>query len=91
MYMKKIAVKNLALAGGIYGAGCVALVTILALLKIPGYREFAELLTKFYGFYGYSINGYGIVIGAFWGFVEGFVHVGVFALIYNYLQSKLQK
>lgn len=40
------------------------------------------------GFYGYSISGFGILIGAFWGFVEGFVHLGIFALIYNYLQKK---
>ena len=85
---KKFNVKNFALAGGIYGAGCVALVTISAILNIPGFPEFANSLTKIYGFYGYSVSGFGILTGAFWGFIEGFVHLGMFALIYNFLQKK---
>ena len=48
-------------------------------------RPFAELLTQFYGPYGYSISGAGIVIGALLGFCEGFVHLGIFGLIYRWL------
>ena len=37
-----------------------------------------DLLTQFYGFYGYSVSPFGIVVGAFWGLIEGFVHFGIF-------------
>jgi hypothetical protein len=76
-----------ALAGGIYGAGLVALTTICTLLGIPGFKPFTDLLTQFYGFYGYSVSISGIAIGAFWGLTEGFVHFGIFAWLYNMLLS----
>jgi len=84
----KLDVIHIAVAAGIYGAGCVALVTIAAILGIPGFPEFGRLLTGFYGFYGYSISWIGVVIGALWGFAEGFIHIGIFALIYNALFRK---
>lgn len=83
--MKSLDAFRFALAGGVYGASCVALVTICSLLGVPGFKPFADLLVQFYGFYGYSVSGIGIVIGAFWGLVEGFVHFGVFAWLYNLL------
>jgi hypothetical protein len=43
------------------------------------------LLAQFYGFYGYSVSTIGIVVGAFWGLLEGFVHFGIFAWLYNLL------
>ncbi len=86
--MGRLNVKGFALAGGIYGAICVALATIASLLGVPGFPPFTELLTKFYGFYGYSVSAVGIFVGAFWGFVEGFVHFGVFAFLYNLLSRK---
>jgi hypothetical protein len=63
---------DFALAGGIYGAGLVALATICTLLGIPGFKPFTDLLAQFYGFYGYSVSTSGIAIGAFWGLIEGF-------------------
>jgi len=48
-------------------------------------RPFAELLTQFYGPYGYSISGTGIIVGALLGFSGGFVHSGIFGLIYKWL------
>jgi hypothetical protein len=36
-------------------------------------------------FYGYSVSALGILTGAFWGFVEGFIHFGIFAWLYNLL------
>jgi hypothetical protein len=74
-----------ALAGAIYGAVCVAAATICALLGIPGFKPFTDLLAQFYGTYGYSISISGIVSGAFWGFLEGFIHFGIFAWLYNLL------
>ena len=77
-----------ALAGGIYGASLVALATICTLLGIPGFKPFTDLLVQFYGFYGYSVSGAGIVVGAFWGLIEGFVHFGIFAWLYNLLLAR---
>jgi hypothetical protein len=48
-------------------------------------RPFAEMLTQFYGPYGYSISATGILIGALLGFSEGFVHLGILGLIYKWL------
>lgn len=81
-------VKKLALTGGIYLALCFALCTLLALFNAPGFPEFTSALVSVYGFYGYSISWLGILVGAFWGFIEGFFHFGAFALLYNWLNKK---
>ena len=81
----KLNTLKFALAGGIYLAIMAAVMTIAALLKIPGCVEFASFLTAFYGFYGYSVTWIGVIVGAFWGFIEGFVHLVIFAWIYNKL------
>ena len=44
-----------------------------------------QLLTQFYGPYGYSISATGILVGALLGFSEGFVHLGILGLIYKWL------
>ena len=86
--MQRLDTLRFALAGGIYGAGCVALATICSLLGVPGFRPFTDLLLQFYGFYGYSVSSTGIVVGAFWGLIEGFVHFGIFAWLYNLLLGR---
>ena len=86
--MQRLNTLRFALAGGIYGAGCIALATICALLGIPGFKPFTDLLAQFYGFYGYSVSTVGIAIGALWGLIDGFIHFGVFAWLYNILLSK---
>lgn len=83
--MQKLNALKFALAGGIYVAACAALSTALAVLGVPGFPEFAKLLVPVYGFYGYSISWAGVLMGALWGFVEGFVHIGIFGWIYNRL------
>jgi hypothetical protein len=81
--MQKLDTLSFALAGAIYGAAIVALATIAALVGVPGFRPFADLLTQFYGFYGYSVSAFGVAVGAFWGFVGGLVHFGIFGWLYN--------
>lgn len=78
---------GLALTGGAYLAICAALVTIASLFGMPGFPPFTQLLAEFYGPYGYSVTWAGVIVGAFWGFVEGFVHFGLFALLYNRVRS----
>jgi hypothetical protein len=81
----KLNALQFALASGILIGAAYALVTIAALIHLPGYIPFAKLLEQGYGFYGYSISWLGVLIGAFWGFVEGLVWLGAFAFIYNKL------
>ena len=83
--MHKLNAFKFALAAGIYGAGCIAVSTVCTLLGVPGFKPFTDLLVQFYGYYGYSVSAAGIAVGAFWGFVEGFVNVGIFAWLYNLL------
>lgn len=81
----KFNVLKVALTAGIYLAVCAALMTLGSLLNIPGLSEFTSLVASFYGPWGYSVSWAGIFVGAFWGFVEGFLHVGLFAWLYNKL------
>jgi len=76
------------LGAGIALAATFALPSALcaiAFVVVPGFRPFADLLTQFYGFYGYSVSMPGVFVGAFWGLVEGFFHFGIFAWLYNVL------
>jgi len=86
--MQRLDTLKFALAGAIYGSGWVALATICALLGVPGFKPFTDLLAQFYGFYHYSVSILGTVIGAFWGFVEGFFHFAIFAWLYNTLLGR---
>jgi hypothetical protein len=83
--MNPFPVLRFAVAAGIFLSLHAVIVTVGALAGVPGMRAFAELLAGFYGPYGYSISGTGIVMGAILGFSEGFVHFGIFGLIYRWL------
>jgi hypothetical protein len=83
--VNKFSVLRFAVAAGLFLSLHAVIVTIGAMTGIPGMRPFAELLTQFYGPYGYSISGTGIIVGALLGFSEGFVHLGIFGLIYKWL------
>ena len=78
--------KKLALTGGIYISVITALCTIASLLNIPGFPQFTKILVDVYGPWGYSVSLPGIFIGAFWGFLEGFFHLGIFGMIYSKLK-----
>jgi len=83
--MNGFPILRFAVAAGLFLSLHAAIVTISAMAGIPGMRPFAELLAQFYGPYGYSISGMGIIVGAFLGFSEGFVHLGIFGPIYKWL------
>jgi hypothetical protein len=36
-----------------------------------------------YGIFGYSVSALGIILGAIYAFIDGFIIAGVFALLYN--------
>ena len=81
----KLNALNFALAGGLYLAIMAVLATLASLLGIPGFPQFTRILTDIYGAYGYSVSAVGLLAGAVLGFVEGFVHLGLLALLYNTL------
>jgi hypothetical protein len=81
----KLNALKFALAGGIYVAIMAVLMTIAGIMNIPGCVEFANNLKSFYGFYGYSVTWLGVIVGAVWGFIEGFFHFGFLAWVYNKL------
>lgn len=91
MDYSKINAFKFALAAGIYCAVVFFLTTLLALMKLEGFVEFAESLNRLYGSWGYSVSPKGLLMGAIWGFQEGFVHFGLFALLYNKLLRRKAK
>jgi hypothetical protein len=74
-----------ALAGGLIAAVALALQTALAILGVPGFRPVTDLLTAWYGPYGYTVTWMGVLVGALWGFVEGVVWLGALSFVYNRL------
>lgn len=79
----KLNAMKLALTGGIYFGACYALCTLASLWGIPGFPPFTKLLVDFYGPWGYDVTYLGVLVGAIWGFVEGFIHLGIFGWLYN--------
>ncbi len=79
----KLKTVKFAVAGGVVGGLSFGWTTIAALIGVPGFLPFAKLLAEGYAFYGYSISWTGALIGAFWGFIEGFLWLGLLAIIYN--------
>jgi hypothetical protein len=81
MKLKPIA---LGLACGIVWGIGLALVTIVALTRSTG-----EVLSKLAGYYpGYSVSPVGALVGAVWGFVDGFIAAAVLAWLYNHFAKE---
>ena len=79
-----MSVKGFALAGGIVWAVGVLLLG-LAALYIDGWGgAIVELLDSIY--IGYEATPIGSVIGAVWGFIDGFIGCAAFAWLYNKLK-----
>ncbi len=83
----KLNASKFALAGGIWLGFYYMLTTIGAMIGLPGFHPLAELLTQFYGPYGYSISGLGVIVGGLYGFVDGFICIGLLIWIYNKLMK----
>ncbi len=86
--MNKFRPLTFALAGGIVFGAVYFFGTLSAILGVPGFPPFGELLRQFYGPWGYSLSWWGTLMAALWGFVEGFCWVGLFGLVYNWLNKK---
>lgn len=81
----KLNASKFALAGGVWLSFYYVLITIFALINVPGFHPYAELLSQFYGPYGYSISWLGVIVGGLYGFGEGFICIGLLIWIYNKL------
>lgn len=77
-------VKRFALAGGVLGALYVFVLTWVAISTGHG----SDILHMVEGFYpGYHIDAVGSFVGAFYGFISGFVKLGIVAWVYNFLDQ----
>ncbi|MBB64980.1 MAG: hypothetical protein CMO81_07930 [Waddliaceae bacterium] len=73
--------KSLALAGGVFWSASVFLMTFFAT-----YFGYGVVWTSmFIDLYpGYSLSFLGALIGAAWGFTDGFICLYIFGWLYNY-------
>lgn len=85
---QKLNALKFALAAGIWFGAGFFIATILTLVGVPGFEPFVKILESIYGPYGYSITIGGAFMGAVLGFSEGFIDIGIFALIYSALIKK---
>ncbi|MEX1012697.1 MAG: bacteriophage holin [Waddliaceae bacterium] len=77
--------KNLGLSFGIVWGVSVWFVTILSMFT--GYGDsFIHMMQSVYP--GYSVDLLGSFIGLIYGFVDGFVGLFIFGLIYNWLTAR---
>jgi len=68
-------------ACGIISAIIVALTTLAGIFgAVP---TWTQLLTECYGIFGYSVSFIGLILGAFYAFIDGFIVAGVLILLYN--------
>ncbi len=71
------------LAGGILAGLCVAITTIFG---VYGYfLDYNKIILSIYSILGFSLSWPGAILGALYGFIDGFVFTGVFAWLYNKL------
>lgn len=80
---EKLNALKFGIAGGIATAICIAFTTILGIFGF--FQEYNNLIVSIYGFLGYSISWPGVLLGAIYGFMDGFVLTAIFAWIYNKL------
>ena len=85
---KKLNSLNLGLSGGIIWGGSLFLLTLISLPT--GFAE--KFLNLFQNVYpGYGIGLPGALAGLFLGFLDGFIALYLFGLIYNWLNDKKTK
>jgi len=78
----KLNVKAFSLTCGILWALTILLITYWIVISGSGGKTLS-LISKFY--FGYSVSWLGGIIGALWGFVDGFISGAVFSWLYNKL------
>ena len=80
----KLNEKALGLSGGILWAAALTLATLFSLINGYG-SSFVEAIQPLY--IGYGPSFLGIIIGAIWGFLDGFIGCYAIAWLYNKLNK----
>ena len=80
----KINALNLGFAGGILGGAILLLMTLAGLL-FKAFPEILSLMADIYGFAGYDITWFGVILGGIYGFIDCFIFFWLLALLYNRL------
>lgn len=75
-------------AGGVVTGLYVFIMTLLGIFTENYATQSISILLEIYGFLGYKLNFAGAIIGAFYGFVDGFILTWIFAFVYNKLVKK---
>ena len=71
-------------AGGKVTGLMVALTTIAGIYGIMGgFPLFNGLIADIYGTLGYTVSWLGVLLGAIYGFIDGFIFFGLMAWLYN--------
>ncbi len=81
---KKINATNLGFAGGILG-GAIILLTTLGGILFNLYPEFLSLIADLYGFIGYDVTWFGVILGGIYGFIDCFIFFWLLGVLYNRL------
>jgi hypothetical protein len=80
----KLNIFNFSLAGARLCALIVALITLAGIYNLlGGFPLLNSLLVDIYGKLGFSVSWLGVLLGAIYGFIDGFIFFGVFAWLYN--------
>jgi len=75
---------NFGFSGGIVFGACILILTFLGITTTL-FPQTLSLIADMYGWIGYDITPFGIVLGTIYGFIGGFVCFWLIALIYNKL------
>lgn len=75
---------RLGFAGGILGGVIILLMTLSGLL-FNSFPEFLSLIADIYGFAGYDVTWFGVILGGIYGFIDCFIFFCLFGLLYNRL------
>jgi hypothetical protein len=83
--MLKLDAKALALSLGIVWAACIFIVGIISGKVVWG-QEFVRVMSSLY--LGYYTNFFGSLVGAAWGFIDGYIGGLIIAWLYNHFAKQ---
>lgn len=81
---RRINAMTLGIAGGILG-GVIILLSTLAGFLFKIFPEFLSLISDIYGFAGYDVTWFGVILGGIYGFIDCFIFFWLLGLLYNRL------
>ena len=79
---KRINAITFGLAGGILG-GAIILLSTLAGVLFSAFPQFLSLIADFYGFGGYDVTWFGVILGGVYAFIDCFIFFWLLGILYN--------